>query len=156
MLLTHGAASQPGGSPHAQQSGQGHGHANPHVFPQEPAQPTRQASAEADHQQHAAPQFRNGFAQEQSCRHADDQQRQVAPTRHDPAGFDGAVGVIQQRGDAVGVDFHPGDLEHLLCVAETGVGNIEQIPQRRSCAADHHDLVANRFGRHLSIQELGQ
>ena len=84
------------------------------MLPEQPSQPTGDPGAECNDHEYAAPQGRHLFPKQRSAGHAEKDQAQVAPARHDPARVQGSVVVIEQRGHTVGVDFHPRYLEHLF------------------------------------------
>ena len=111
MLLTHGTPAQPCGAAHAQEPEGRHGDPYPDVLPEQPGQPSGNTGTQCHNKQNAAFQCRHLFPQQGSAGHAENDQAEVPPARHDPACVQGSVVVIEQGGDTVGVDFHPRHLE---------------------------------------------
>ena len=74
------------------------------LLPEKPAKTASETGPKCQHQEDAAPKFRNRFPEEYSQADAKDKEHLVAPARHDPADLDGPVVVFEKCCNTVGVD----------------------------------------------------
>ena len=126
------------------------------MIPEQQCQPSSGPSGQESNHQDADPLLGDAFAEHQAAGGEADHQQQVAPSRHDPALVKRAVALIDQVGQPVGMDLHPGNGEQALAALEAGVGHFEQIPQRCGGAADQHDSVLEHGLGHRAIQDISE